>query len=128
VMTAFSVTPCRLRLAAAREGGDSVRPCHAVGWSEGRMDSSELLQQLRIDRSEPVSRGTGAGLRIGAAAALLVAALLAVGAWWFLRPKPVVVDVATAVAPAADAATPLAVLQATGYVTARRQATVSAQI
>jgi len=92
------------------------------------MDSSELLQQLRIDRSEPVSRGTGAGLRIGAAVALLVAALLAVGAWWFLRPKPVVVDVATAVAPAADAATPLAVLQATGYVTARRQATVSAQI
>ncbi|HJT98486.1 MAG TPA: efflux RND transporter periplasmic adaptor subunit, partial [Rhodanobacteraceae bacterium] len=54
---------------------------------------------------------------------------LAAGAWWFFRGgKTFEVEAATAVAPAANGAGPLAVLQATGYVTARREATVSAQI
>lgn len=50
------------------------------------------------------------------------------GIWrWFLSPPPSV-RVAPAVAAASGQVDPSAVLQATGYITARRQATVSAQI
>ncbi|HEY9065548.1 MAG TPA: efflux RND transporter periplasmic adaptor subunit, partial [Burkholderiaceae bacterium] len=49
------------------------------------------------------------------------------GLWWFLSARPVEVQTAAAVAPGSPGASN-AVLQATGYVTARRRATVSAQI
>src|ERR1017187_3313780 len=75
-------------------------------------DKSGLLRELRIDRAQ---REGPAGGRRGVRIALIVLALcLAVGA-------------AAAVAPTADRG-PASVLQATGYVTARREATVSAQI
>lgn len=89
------------------------------------MDQGELLKQLRIDRSEPEvrSRGWIAALVIG------LALVLAAGAWWWLRGGAVIeVEAATAAAPSSAAAGSTAVLQATGYVVARRQATVSAQI
>ena len=89
------------------------------------MDQGELLKQLRIDRSEPEvrSRGWIAALVIG------LALVLAAGAWWWLRGGAVIeVEAATAAAPSSAAAGSAAVLQATGYVVARRQATVSAQI
>jgi RND family efflux transporter MFP subunit len=60
-------------------------------------------------------------------AAAVAAALLAGGAWWALAARPVAVHVATATAPAGGGAAG-AVLQATGYVTPRRRATVSTQI
>jgi RND family efflux transporter MFP subunit len=92
------------------------------------MDQADLLHQLRIDRSEPAARTRGAGTWIAIAAAIvLVLALAAAGWWWFAHGKAVEVQVATAAAPAGGTAA-AAVLQATGYVTARRQATVSAQI
>ncbi len=92
------------------------------------MDQADLLHQLRIDRSEPAARTRGAGTWIALAAAIvLVLALAAAGWWWFAHGKAVEVQVATAAAPAGGNAA-AAVLQATGYVTARRQATVSAQI
>jgi RND family efflux transporter MFP subunit len=60
--------------------------------------------------------------------AFALVALLAAGAgYWVLRGQSLAVEVATAAPPAATAG-PAAILQATGYVTARRQATVSAQI
>ncbi len=87
-----------------------------------------MLQQLRIDRREPEPRG-GAARIVAIAVGLLVVLALAGGGWWFLRGgKAVVVDTASAVAPTASATGPQSVLQATGYVTARREATVSAQI
>jgi RND family efflux transporter MFP subunit len=62
------------------------------------------------------------------AAAFVMVALLAAGAGFLLlRGHGFEVEAATAAPPAA-AAGPAAILQATGYVTARRQATVSAQI
>jgi RND family efflux transporter MFP subunit len=91
------------------------------------VEKSELLHQLRIDRSETVA---ARGPRTAAVvfAAVLVLAALAGGGWWLLRGASATdVTVATAVAPSAGAG-PAAVLQATGYVTARREATVSAQI
>jgi len=90
------------------------------------LNKSELLKELRIDRDAPADGSTSRlRLWIGiGAAAVLVAGLL----FWFLnREKPVQVTVATARAmPATGAGT--SVLDATGYVTARRQATVSAKI
>ncbi|NCT67711.1 MAG: efflux RND transporter periplasmic adaptor subunit [Rhodanobacteraceae bacterium] len=92
------------------------------------VEKSDLLQQLRIDRSEPPPRSLGAGVWVGAVVAVLALAALAAGGWWFLRDgKAIEVEAATAAAPASGGGS-TAVLQATGYVTARRQATVSAQI
>ncbi len=91
------------------------------------MEKSDLLQQLRIDRNTP--QVTRRGPFAWAAGVVIVLALAGTGGWWFLHAaKAVEVEVATAQAPAAGGSGPLAVLQATGYVTARRQATVSAQI
>lgn len=90
------------------------------------MENKDLLHQLRIDRSEPAVRSRAP---IWIAAAVLFAVAIGVGIWVALRSaKTFEVDVATAASPAGGAGAPAAVLQATGYVTARRQATVSAQI
>lgn len=87
------------------------------------------MKELRIDGAQREERG-GRGPQLAWAAG--VAALLLAGgagwAWWYLaNHKPVAVQTTTVRAngqgPAANA-----VLQATGYVTARRMATVSAQI
>jgi len=94
------------------------------------VEKSDLLQQLRIDRSEERSRSRGsrAGI-IGGVIALIVLALVAAGVWWMYGGgKSFEVEAATAVAPASGDSGSMAVLQATGYVTARREATVSAQI
>ncbi|MDQ0010903.1 RND family efflux transporter MFP subunit [Luteibacter jiangsuensis] len=92
--------------------------------------NKELLRQLKIDRSQKEPHGGGsAGMR----SALVVVAVLVLvlaaagGAWVFLAHRPVEVRTATAVSSSAGTEAG-AVLQATGYVTARRQATVSAQI
>ena len=93
------------------------------------MEKSDLLGQLRIDRSEDAPRKGGAWAWIGIALAAIMLIALAAGSWWwFAGGKTFEVEAATAVAPASGSAGPLAVLQATGYVTARREATVSAQI
>ncbi len=86
-------------------------------------DTSELLKELRIDREmRPRSRGRWVAL------ALLVLAAVG-GALWYVVAQPGRPVVRTVVArPAADAAGPASVLDASGYVTARRQATVSAKV
>lgn len=93
--------------------------------------NTELLRQLKIDKSHKEGHGGGGGsggrTALIAAAVLVVVLVVAGGAWAFLARRPVEVRTATAVAPSA-ASEAGAVLQATGYVTARRQATVSAQI
>ena len=91
-------------------------------------DKKALLGQLRIDREPEPERGAP-GRRawlIGAALALLV---LLAGATWlaFAGRGGVAVHTATAQALAASGGV-ASVLDATGYVTARREATVSAQI
>lgn len=89
--------------------------------------SSDLLKELRIDRSAPPPRaGRGRGPWIIAAVAVLgLAAVLA----WSLREQPVAVRVAQAQAVAdGGAAAAASVLDASGYVTARRIATVSSKI
>ena len=92
------------------------------------MDKSDLLKELRIDKAQRDDDGgssRGPAIAIGV---ILVLLLIGAGAWYFLAgSKSFEVDTATAIAPSAGGQD-TAVLQATGYVTARRQATVSAQI
>lgn len=65
---------------------------------------------------------------IGVVVAVLLLAALGAGGWWFLHGgKTFEVEAATAQASSGESGS-MAVLQATGYVTARREATVSAQI
>ena len=89
-------------------------------------DKNELLQRLRIARELRDEAGSPArGWWPGALAA---AVALAAGAWFLLaRSGALEVAEVTALAPSA-LSTPTAVLQASGYVTAERKATVSSQI
>ena len=90
-------------------------------------DKNTLLQQLRIDRGADERSGA---MRRGWMVALLAAGVvaLALGVAWVL-PGGARFSVEAATAePPAHAGAAAAVLQATGYVTARREATVSTQI
>ncbi|HEV6965576.1 efflux RND transporter periplasmic adaptor subunit [Roseateles sp.] len=88
-----------------------------------------MLKELRIDGAQREERGGGPPKWVwGAVAGAVVLALAGGAAWWFLAGhKPVPVQTATVRANGQGASAD-AVLQATGYVTARRMATVSAQI
>ncbi len=91
-------------------------------------DNKALLAQLRIDRTEGGERPPAAR-RYGIAAGALGLLLVGAAAWWLLgsaTAQPVHVAEARAIPDAA--ALSASVLDATGYVTARREATVSAQI
>jgi RND family efflux transporter MFP subunit len=91
-------------------------------------DNKALLQQLRIDRTERAPEdAAGRGRWIIAAVAAL-AALVALGWFWFAGSKALPVHVALARALPGGASASASILDATGYVTARREATVSAQI
>ncbi len=89
---------------------------------------SNLLNELTIGehQREGEDGGISRGLWI-ALAVVLVLLLAGGGGWWLYAAKPLAVQTATVAAPSAGGGAG-AVLQATGYVTARRKATVSAQI
>jgi len=81
------------------------------------------LDELRIDRPS-AARGK---LPVGPIAAALVVVAAAVGLiWWFNWTKPAVVRTITVQEPASGSDNTL--LNASGYVTARRQATVSSKV
>src|SRR5258708_11277223 len=82
------------------------------------------LDDLRIERT-PERKSSGAtSLVVGA---LLLVGVLAAGFWFFTRPRGVEVRTVLAQA-AASRLAERTVLNASGYVTARRQATVSAKV
>jgi RND family efflux transporter MFP subunit len=101
-------------------------PCPS-GKKDGEIDAN-LLKELRIEGGLREDAGGGTPRWLWPVLAIvLVLALLGAAAWWFLGARAPLVRTATAAAPSAPgAANP--VLQATGYITARRQATVSTQI
>ena len=89
-------------------------------------DASERISQLKIDRSTPPP-ATGKSWLLPA---VVVAVVVVAAAWWlFLRPGSAAILVESDVArrpPSAAAAN--SVLDASGYVVARRQATVSSKV
>jgi len=88
-------------------------------------DLKEKLDALKIDRgNEPPSSGLGLKIGIG----VLVVAVAATAAWWMLRPRAVLVRTTTVEAAAASSGGASSVLNASGYVTARREATVSSRV
>lgn len=86
---------------------------------------SPSLDDLRIrrDARPENSRGSFPWLIVGLI--VLVAALVA---WWFLRPRPLSVRTAVAREVASGPGVDRTVLNASGYVTARREATVSSKV
>ena len=86
--------------------------------------NAELLRELRIDRgNEPKPRRRWPWIVGGI---VLLLALLAVVGGWMGRNRPIEVETATATAPGTGGNA--SVLDATGYVVARRMATVSAKL
>jgi RND family efflux transporter MFP subunit len=88
-------------------------------------EKSTLLNQLRIDRSSAPAPSRAS--RILLAAVVAIVAISAVVAWFWSRPAAVRVHVAAAQA-IAGAASSGSILDASGYVVARRQATVASKI
>jgi RND family efflux transporter MFP subunit len=87
----------------------------------------ELLRELRIDRSTPPPEPIRWGRWLGLGGALVVLAL----SYWMLFGRARPLEVRTAVATAVESGAPggsTSVLDASGYVTARRIATVSSKI
>jgi RND family efflux transporter MFP subunit len=96
--------------------------------SEDSEIDTNLLSALRIDGHLREPEGAGPPRWLWPLLGLLLIVVLLVGAgWWALDTRSIAVHTAVAVAPSAGA-TAGAVLQATGYITARRRATVSTQI
>ena len=89
------------------------------------MEKSELLNELRLDRNARGPRSRGRLVVLAVCVVLALAGLL----WWFGLAQPASPTVRVAVARSAGEAPGAAsVLDASGYVTARRQATVSAKV
>ena len=85
------------------------------------------LDSLRIERSSGPTETSSSSTYKWFIVAVLVLAAVA-GAYAFLRTDAVAVETATAVATAAGTSSGAAVLNASGYVVARRQATVSSKV
>ncbi len=94
---------------------------------EGEIDES-LLNQLRIDQRQREEPGHAAPRWLWPALlGVVVVTASAAATWWFTAARPIAVQTTLAQRPSAATGAG-AVLQATGYITARRQATVSTQI
>lgn len=88
-------------------------------------DKSALLGQLKIDRdAAPQASGRGRWIVLGGLAVVAIAA----GAWLLLKPAAAVPVKAASVVAMSSAASAGSVLDASGYVIARRQATVSSKV
>ena len=91
-------------------------------------DKSSLLNQLRIDRSEPPA--SAGGNAKWWATGIAVAIVAASGIWYLVRPTGVMVSTAVAQAATTGASSigGASLLDASGYIVARRRATVSSKI
>jgi multidrug efflux pump subunit AcrA (membrane-fusion protein) len=88
----------------------------------------QTLDSLRIERDAPRRQASGA--RSWLVAGAVLAAVAGGAAYWLLRAQPIEVELAIAAAAPGGGAGPqaAAVLNASGYVVARREATVSAKV
>jgi RND family efflux transporter MFP subunit len=91
-------------------------------------DKKALLGQLRIDRTASAPDGVSRRRLWVAGGALALTALITAGAWKALSARAALPVHTAPAQPLAGGDAAPSVLDATGYVTARREATVSAQI
>ena len=92
-----------------------------------REDKSALLHQLKIDRAPELSEPSGSRLWL-LVAAITAVVLIAGATFWWLQPSGVPIKVATAKGVEnGTAARGASKLDASGYIVARRQATVSSK-
>ena len=95
--------------------------------SQPAADRAALLNQLRIDRSEPAASGNRGKWWIAATTAVVLAGA---AVWYFTRPTGTLIR--TSVVQAASDAGPgtmsTSLLDASGYVVARRRATVASKV
>ena len=97
-------------------------------WGFGNVEKSDLLHELRIDKRQREDTQSSRRWPWIAAGLILLCVVAGGAAYFFLfGGASFDVQVATAQTPSTESGNN-AVLQATGYITARRQATVSAQI
>jgi HlyD family secretion protein len=110
---------------SSRQPAGSVQ--HSPFTVSDMTDISKDLAALRIPQED---RGGGRGKVAGVAVAiLLVLAVLAAGGWyWSTQMQAVTVRVATVTLKSGSGSAPGAVLIASGYVVARRRATVSSKV
>lgn len=84
--------------------------------------NSNKLDQLKIEREPEVESQTRRWPLL-----IMLAVAIAAAAYWFFMKPPAAIEVSTAVAREISRETASTVLNASGYVTARRQATVSSK-
>ncbi|MGH8105243.1 MAG: efflux RND transporter periplasmic adaptor subunit [Arenimonas sp.] len=89
---------------------------------------NDLLNELRIDRKAPVTAPASNNTLRWVLISLVILSLLLAGYFMFGREKPVVVQTAIATSLANTGSGNASVLDASGYITARRIATVSSKI
>jgi RND family efflux transporter MFP subunit len=89
-------------------------------------DKSALLGQLKIEREPDQDEPGGRGKWVVLGIIMLLA--LGTAAWWVLQPKGLAVHTVTAQALSSGGGGPASLLDASGYVVARRAATVSSKI
>ncbi|MDE2070777.1 MAG: efflux RND transporter periplasmic adaptor subunit [Gammaproteobacteria bacterium] len=91
------------------------------------MDKKDALNALKIDRDAAPAPGRGGrGWWLGGIIAVLVVLLIVAG-WWIFSPRTVAVQAQTVAVQGGDANSG-SILNASGYVVAEQQATVSSQI
>src|SRR5688572_17969199 len=89
---------------------------------------SDSLGSLRIDRSQPASDGGAARRLIYIGGVVVLIAALAIGAWLYFGGKTTEVTTVVAEAQSSGPSMGNSVLNASGYVVARRMATVSSKV
>ena len=95
-----------------------------IGAPEAMSPDKQTLDDLRIDRAAP-ARGKAPVYLILLALVLALAAGAVI--WWFNQPKPAVVRTIT-IHEASSGGSDRTLLNASGYVTARREATVASKV
>ncbi|HET9473446.1 MAG TPA: efflux RND transporter periplasmic adaptor subunit [Steroidobacteraceae bacterium] len=89
---------------------------------------SDSLGSLRIDRSQPASDGGAARRLLYIGTVVVLIAALAIGAWLYFGGKSTEVTTVVAEADSTGPSLGNSVLNASGYVVARRMATVSSKV
>lgn len=89
-------------------------------------DKSDLLGELKIDRKDEPAHGRGRSSWL--VAIPIVVTLIAAAVWFWFSTRVVALPVVSAIAVAQPSQQAASVLDASGYVTARRLATVSSKV